>query len=697
MTATASNPATPGEPGLVGTGESPASVGPASARSARCASPGPAAGSPSVAACGPGVEVLVDNLGAMFAADLGLARLLDALPESALPSLQPTRSGHWTTTLPGIDGRAVYLHSRHDPVDEARRQLAAQAPGGLGETALVVCYGAGLGYVVAEALSQMPREAMLLLFESNLALLRRMLDVVPLAAAIRSRRLTVVASDDKAELFRAIGPRGVMLTLPSIRLEHAASMRLPGVAEFHARCKSQLDDLTAYARTSVNTVLINSRRTAENIIGNLDVYARSIAQERSGGLGSLKSHFAGTPAVIVAAGPSLRRNQHLLADLQRHAVVIAVQTTLRPLLELGVVPDFVTSLDYHDISARFFENLPASLPTHLVAEPKATRRVLELHPGPVSLVGNDFAESMLRELSATLPRLPAGATVAHLAFYLAQHLGCDPILFVGQDLGFTDGLCYTPGTAYDAVWGPELSAFCTAEMKQWEQIVRERPILRRVPDIHGRAMYTEERLFTYLQQFERDFAAAPQRIFDCTEGGVLKRGAPPMPLAEAAERFCRHRPEKRPPGTGQGLHGFASEPRQGPTPPILPSLRQRIAEAKQIAEIASRTLPLLEEIAAHLDDQMRVNRAIARIDVLRSEMNRYGPTYDLVTQFTQQTEIQRFKADLALSVDGIDPHEKQRRQVHRDLDNCRAIRSAAETFIRTVSQAADGFASRGVP
>ena len=38
-----------------------------------------------------------------------------------------------------------------------------------------------------------------------------------------------------------------------------------------------------------------------------------------------------------------------------------------------------------------------------------------------------------------------------------------------------------------------------------EQIARERFILRRVPDHQGRPMYTEERLFSYLQQFERDF------------------------------------------------------------------------------------------------------------------------------------------------------------------------------------------------
>src|SRR4051812_41943818 len=135
--------------------------------------------------------------------------------------------------------------------------------------------------------------------------------------------------------------------------------------------------------------------------------------------------------------------------------------------------------------------------------------------------------------------LRAGATVAHLAYYLAEHLGCDPIVFVGQDLGFSDGLYYSPGTSYEDVWRPELGRFCTMEMKQWEQIVRERPIMRKIPDQQGRPMYTEERLFTYLQQFERDFLRSERKIIDATEGGAAKRGTTSIKLADVIREYCQ--------------------------------------------------------------------------------------------------------------------------------------------------------------
>lgn len=623
-----------------------------------------------------GARVLAANLGALFSADLRLARELDELVEGELPGVVATRSGHFTAPVSDAGGRPMWLHSRHDPMDEARRLIASTEVGGK------VCFavhGTGLGYPLVELISRVPADAMILLFEPSMPVLRRMLECVDLAKVIKSRRLTFVTSAEKAALFTAIANRTVLLSMGMASVSHPPSQRMVGAGAFHEACRGHMTDLASFSRTSLNTVVLNGRRTAENIVRNLRRYAHSAGATATGGLAALSGAYAGAPAIVVSAGPSLRKNKHLLPAAKGRAVIIAVQTALKPLLDIGVEPDFVTSLDYHDISARFFENLPKSLGTHLVAEPKATRRVLDLHPGPVSFVANDYADSLLRGVPNKIPKLPAGATVAHLAFYLARFLGCDPIMFVGQDLGFSDGLAYLPGTAYDEVWRPEYSRFCSAEMKQWEQIVRERPILRRIPDVRGMPMYTEERLFTYLQQFERDFADSPQKIFDCTEGGALKKGAAPMALAEALERFC---------GKAIVAPKLAAHVRfeGGATPDVDADLEKRIAEADQIAEISGQTLPLLAEIRDHITDQVRVNRAIARIDPLRSRMNELGPTYDLVTHFTQSSELKRFEADLALSATALSPTEKQRMQVRRDLLNCEAIRAAAREFSAFLSE-----------
>ena len=97
----------------------------------------------------------------------------------------------------------------------------------------------------------------------------------------------------------------------------------------------------------------------------------------------------------------------------------------------------------------------------------------------------------------------------------------------------------------------ELGRFNTLETKEWERIARSRLILRKIPDIHGHPMYTEEQFFVYLQQFERDFAACRSKVIDATEGGARKQGVTLMTLRDAIDRFCKKAGEP---------HAAAAEP-----------------------------------------------------------------------------------------------------------------------------------------
>ena len=450
----------------------------------------------------------VRNLAALWATDPKLAAALEALDGQSCHRTEPSKAGPPTVAVNTDEGRLVYLHSRYQPIEEARRLIEA-----VNAEACVAFYlqGLGLGYHLELLFDRASDEAIFCVLEPDLLMVRTALETRDLSRLIESRRVLFFWQADKSELFVRLSSRAAMLSMGFEGVAHPASLQLHGA--FHRQMQTWIGEFAAYYRTSLNTLVLNGRRTAENISRNLAWYVATPGAKR------LKDRYKGFPAVVVSAGPSLRKNKHLLKGLRDRAVLVAVQTTLQPLGDLGIEPQFATALDYHDISTHFYEKLPRTLSTELVAEPKATSRIFSMYPGPLTLLGNDFAESLLREMKLGKPQLPAGATVAHLAYYLAEHLGCDPIIFVGQDLGFSDGLCYSPGTSHEDVWRPELSRFCTIEMKQWEFIVRDRHLLRKIPDYEGRAMYTEERLFTYLQQFERDFARTQTSDHRCHRRG----------------------------------------------------------------------------------------------------------------------------------------------------------------------------------
>ena len=609
------------------------------------------------------------------AADLPAPWLGDAALGQTAYELQTARNGEQTLLATTAQGRQLHLHSRYDPTAEAER-LVEEVDAA--HTLAFYIHGFGLGYHVEALYRRASEEAIFVIFEPDLSLLRMAFHSRDLSPLIESKRLIFFTHADKGELLNRLSPSAALISLGSATVVHPPSQQI--ASAFHDQMRVWIEEFGSYTQTSVNTVLLNSQRTAENVARNIGWYAASPSLDR------LKGRHQGKPAVVVSAGPSLRKNKHLLKDLQGRAILIAVQTTLQPLLEMGIEPDYVTSLDYHDICTRFFEKLPKTLKTELVAEPKANNRILSMYPGPVSLLGNGFAEGLVREMRLAKTRLRDGATVAHLAYYLAEHLGCDPVIFVGQDLGFSDGLIYTPGTSYEDVWRPEQGRFCTVEMKQWEQIVRERFLLRKIPDQEGRPMYTEERMFTYLQQFERDFLSTRTVVIDATEGGAAKRGTTVMPLARAAAEFCT----SLLPAEDGAEHPGMQWRRQGQ---VADCLKRRREEGREIERIARETLPLLEEIRDNLSDQPRVNRAIGAIDALRGQMNDLGATYDLVTQFCQQSEMKRFEADRKIAAAKLTPTEKQRQQVLRDIDNVRQIIAASIEFSGLMDEVTDRLAA----
>jgi hypothetical protein len=197
-------------------------------------------------------------------------------------------------------------------------------------------------------------------------------------------------------------------------------------------------------------------------------------------------------------------------------------------------------------------------------------------------------------------------------------------------------------------------------------------------------MYTEERLFTYLQQFERDFGRTKTHIIDATEGGALKRGSTAMTLRAALDQFCT----ADLPAIGDDHPGLQWE-RVGEA---VGCLQDRRREATEIEQIARQTLPLLEQVRDHLDDQSRVNRLIAKIDKLRRHMDQHGACYQLITELTQLTEMQRFENDRKIAAEQIEGTDRQRRQVERDIANVQSVIDAAVVFQSLMTEVIDRLA-----
>jgi hypothetical protein len=589
----------------------------------------------------------------------------------------------------GVVQRA--LASRRDPLTEARR-LADKID--IKASAGVVVAGFGLGYHVAELARRMGKTGVVFVFEPDVALLRAVLERIDCSGWLRASNVAFLtdADDEGAMAARCDGLEG-LLAMGLATLEHPPSG--PRLGEASTRFLTRFTRVFQAVRTTVVTTMVQTEATMRNSSQNLDVYATS------GGIEPLRGVLRGRPAIVVSAGPSLQRNIEQLAQpgVADRFCIIAVQTVLKPLLERGIKPHFVTALDFHEISRRFYEGLsPADVEgVTLVVEPKVNPAVPAAFPGVVRCSADPFLDRLLGpELAPGHGSIAAGATVAHLAYYLARHLGCDPVVLMGQDLGFTDGQYYAGGAAIHNVWAAELNEFNTLEMLEWERIVRMRPLLRKLADQRGRPIYTDEQMNAYLVQFQRDFqadAARGLRVIDATEGGVRKSGTAVSTLAEAlGAGLAGPEPER----TVAEVLGACRAPSESSRRQTIRAVCERLRAVRQdvwkLAQKSREAAECLERMLEAHDDQARVNQLIARVDAIRDEVVRLDPAYQLVQQLNQTGAFNRARADrqiqVALDQERLSPLQEQRRRIERDIRNVRWLADAADALGAILDEAA---------
>jgi hypothetical protein len=635
----------------------------------------------------PSEETLARNLSVVVQTSPEAARAIVGCTAVAGIELHETEEdAPGATLVAAINGRTVrrQLCSLHRPLEEAR--VFADAID-LQTTGCAVILGFGIGHHVAATARRMHRVGIVRVFEPDVALLRAVFERIDCTDWLRLGNVAIhIDADDVGAIARSMGGCEALPTLGTKLVLHAPSKARLGMGA--DRYAAAFATVMKAVRTNIVTTLVQVESTLRNELQNLDHYATVP------GIVSLRGSAKGRTAIVVAAGPSLTRNIDLLTrpGARDRFVIIAVQTVLKQLLARGIRPHFVTAIDHHEISRRFYDGLTKEdvEGITLIADSKCNAAILEAFPGDIRCPSEGTLDRILGQgvaggLARPMGELPPGSTVAHAAYYFARFLGCDPVIFIGQDLGFTDGQYYSAGAAIHDVWSGELNEFNTLEMLEWQRIARMKSLLRTKIDQLGRPIYTDEQMSAYLVQFERDFAADRAKglsIIDATEGGVAKQHTEILPLDAAMERFA-------PPAESSPL-AFPREERlaRSRVKQVLARVRSLRGDVLKVADLSRETVSLLERMLACHDDQGAVNPLIEKAHVIRERVVGLKDAYWLVQFLNQTGTLNRFRADRAMLIDTqASEHEQQRRQIERDLQNVKWLLDSAAQVGRMLEDA----------
>ncbi|EJY0264198.1 motility associated factor glycosyltransferase family protein [Campylobacter jejuni] len=158
-------------------------------------------------------------------------------------------------------------------------------------------------------------------------------------------------------------------------------------------------------------------------------------------------------AVVVSAGPSLSKQLSLLKAYQDKAVIFCADGALSMLEKEGIVPDYVTNLDYSDWPIKFFQN----------KENKTSLNVLSCatHPSLVHFLDNKSVvlrdDPLYQRFNLNdFGYIDTGTHVSHFSYTLALALGFKNIIMIGQDLAFDEeGNSHSKGFSYGEQFSEE--------------------------------------------------------------------------------------------------------------------------------------------------------------------------------------------------------------------------------------------------
>jgi hypothetical protein len=252
---------------------------------------------------------------------------------------------------------------------------------------------------------------------------------------------------------------------------------------------------------------------------------------------SLKNLFPGTPGFIISAGPSLDKNILHLKKIKNRALLLTVDTALKPLLKRSIQPHFTATGDPSHKNYLHLQGTQTEIQHFLAAEAGIAHQVFrDFQDNIFTLSVGKPIVRMIEENSEALGELEAWGSVISIALELAVYIGLDPIIFVGQDFAFTDTRNHCRGTSWE-----EKKLEYTRDLAQLQRfekhsITGNKKVIE-INDIHGKKTFTSERLKLYKNYLVRMVEKYPHVTFiNATEGGIFSE-IPHMSLYKVIKKY----------------------------------------------------------------------------------------------------------------------------------------------------------------
>ena len=330
------------------------------------------------------------------------------------------------------------------------------------------------------------------------------------------------------------------------------------LVEKHTAAKSEYAEFIELAtglinqnQANIGTVSSNGYIIASNDISGLPYYLKLR------GITELKDLFKGKPAVLVSTGPSLQKNIHILRKYQDKVVIVCVAQALRILLAYDIRPTLAGSVDYGVVNLGHFKGLMSS-DVPMVILNRCYYPIFQKYLGPKFVSGSYCGDEYKHRIFGMIDEkgcLPAGGSVSHFIYAIAHFLGCDPIIWTGQDLALTDNKSHFNQADESGIieiqkdghieWSVKDHRSCLVKEKEGKHSMGPTVLVKGywgglVPTNSGLKSFITafDNMITEYNKISEVLGEEKRNYINCTEGGAHIEGTNRATLKETLKRYA---------------------------------------------------------------------------------------------------------------------------------------------------------------
>jgi tetratricopeptide (TPR) repeat protein len=508
-------------------------------------------------------------------------------------------SGAYRLIVETTSGATVAVHNADDPVQVART-TATKLQGDANRVLVVM--GMGLGYLAKELAENLKKGSALIVYEADPYIFRLALQCVDLTLVLTHQRVKVLVGEEvrlEPWCYRYMLETGGEVFV--VRFEPALKLS----PEIYDRKINK--ELVRFA-TGAKINLATAGRFGELFTKRIfETFPHILT---ANGVDRLKDLFPGFPAVIVAAGPSLRKNCQYLKELKGRAVIIAADTVIGFLLAQGIKPDFVVSVDPQEETRSKYQGVVIPEDVSLVFHPACHDSFVKNFPGPkfvtaTSMTGYKWLQDFFPNKGSIEGQIQCQV---HMGFNLAQWLGCDPIVLIGLDLSYTDDLPHVKGGSY-FIEGTE--AAWVEQHGKWTK------------NIFGEPVRAEPVFFGYKQTWEQKIRIGANRVINATEGGLNIEGTENWLLRDVLTTFCLQGVLP----TFKTIQRSMGDPEKMSREPLLLEIRDRLQDFNRLERVSFRLCDVMSKISSLRQQGDYGSPALSRLSQKAERMTSLVPGY----------------------------------------------------------------------